>query len=321
MSASQIDATALLCRMLDRDRPEFDGQAVHSIANKDAAAQLLRERLLVFGDSLGYVTCTECWTEQARVVREISGERVTLLCPECEDVTAPRHVTYVYKAALTRFVSTLLVGLDLAPGGMKMVELDRIWRLGTTQPARGKALTWYFARQMFRPERALRMKGQLSLDKTGQSSVVLTSSDLPLPAGSPMADFDVRSLETIGRVCQSKFEFFADRLGEPGPQILAEAAPGTTLLHVKTNSTAFVDGTAYLLEPSQQKILLALMGSTDHELDKAALKTECGSQAERFSPVKEFQRNPVVYDRFIHYLTDDRRYALTISDEDRDWLH
>jgi len=320
MSQSQIDATALLCRMLDRDKLEFDGQAVHSAANKEAAAHLLRERLLVLGDSLGYVTCPECRIEQARVVRDVSREKVALLCPECEDVIGPRHLTYMYKAALSRFVSTLLVGLDLTPGGMKMVELDRIWRLGTTQPARGKALTSYFARQMFRPERALRMKEQLSLDKTGQSSMVLTSSELPLPVSSPMADFDVRSLVTIGRVGQSKFEFFADRLGEPGPQILAEAAPGTTLRYVRTNATAFVAGVAYPLEPSQQKILLALMGNRDHELDKAALKNACGSQAEKFSPPKEFQRNPIVYDRFINYLTDDRRYALTILDEDHDWL-
>ena len=323
MSQAQIDATALLCRMLERDKPEFDGHSVHSVANKEAAAQLLRERLLVLGDSLGYVTCPECRIEQARVVREMSGDKVSLLCPECADVTGPRHLTYMYKAALARFVSSLLVGLDLTPGGMKMVELDRIWRLGTTQPARGKALTWYFARQMFRPERAMRMKEQLSLDKTGQSSAVLTSSELPLPAGSPMADFDVRSLVTIGRVGQSKFEFFADRLGQAGPQVLSEAAPGTTLRHVRTESKVFVAGECYELEPQQRAMLLALIDALHHELGKEDLKFACGSEAQRFSPAKVFDRDArsqLVYRTFIAYLAVDERYQLVVPQEDVSWL-
>ena len=50
------------------------------------------------------------------------------------------------------------------------------------------------------------------------------------------------------------------------------------------------------------------------------LKTACGSQAQRFSPSKEFDRNPLVYKTFIRYLRDDERYALIIPDGDRTWL-
>ena len=67
-------------------------------------------------------------------------------------------------------------------------------------------------------------------------------------------------------------------------------------------------------------ILLALIDDLDHEMDKDALKTACGSQAQRFSPSKEFDRNPLVYKIFIRYLRDDERYALIIPDGDRTWL-
>jgi hypothetical protein len=55
-------------------------------------------------------------------------------------------------------------------------------------------------------------------------------------------------------------------------------------------------------------------------LDKEALKDACGSEAQTFSPSKEFQRNKVVYDAFIAYRADDRVYALSISEEDGNWL-
>ena len=74
------------------------------------------------------------------------------------------------------------------------------------------------------------------------------------------------------------------------------------------------------LTGNQQKILLALMHARDHELDKDALKDACGSEAQTFSPSKEFQRNKVVYDTFIAYRADDRVYALRISADDAHWL-
>jgi hypothetical protein len=67
-------------------------------------------------------------------------------------------------------------------------------------------------------------------------------------------------------------------------------------------------------------LLLALMDDFDREMDRDALRTACQSQADPFSPSKVFERNPVVYKRFIKYLSGDCVYALQIPEEDRDWL-
>ncbi len=258
------------------------------------------------------------------MVRDVSADRIALLCPECEDVDASRRLRETYKAVPARAVAAVLSGLGMNAGGMKVIEPDRIWRLGTTEPTRGKPLTWYFARQLGCPEVGVRLREQIQLERTASSCVILTSSDVPLPVGSPLAGFDVRTLRSVARIGQSRFEFFADRQAEPGMQQVDEAQPlargQTTLRYVRTLGKAFIEGTEYPLEPRQQAILLALIRDLDHELDKEALKIACGSQAQRFSPSKEFDRNLVAYKTFIRYLRDDDRYALIIPDEDRDWL-
>ena len=275
----------------------------------------------MLGKSKDWVTCPECGIELAQVIREIGVEKVALRCPECQDVTGPKFLTDTHKVSFPKFVRSLLVGLDLTLDGQYLIRDDQIWRLGTTQQGREKVKTWYFARQLHRPEVAARLREQISLDKTSTSCTVLTSSDLPLPDGSPLTGYDVRSLIMMGRVSQSKFDFFADRLGATGPQILDDAEPGTTLRFVKGDAIAFVEGSKYDLTGNQQKILLALIDSRDHELDKDVLKDACGSQAQKFSPSKEFQRsNKIVYDTFIHHRPDDRVYALIISADDAHWL-
>ncbi|MGD7410768.1 hypothetical protein ACQCRK_16110, partial [Ralstonia pseudosolanacearum] len=146
----------------------------------------------------------------------------------------------------------------------------------------------------------------------------------PLPIGSPLAGFNVRTLRSVARIGQSRFEFFADRQAESGAQQVEEARPQargqTTLRYVRTLGKAFIEGAEYPLEPRQQAMLLALISDLDHEMGKDALKAACGSQAQRFSPSKEFDRNLVVYKTFIRYLRDDERYALIIPDADREWL-
>jgi len=320
MSQSQIDATALFCQLLEKDKPEIDGQTLRSGANKEAADHILRERLLVLGKTKDWVTCPECGIELAQVLREIGVERVALRCPECQDVSGPKFLTDTHKVSFPKFVRSLLVGLELTLDSQYVIRDDQIWRLGTTQQGREKVKTWYFARLLHRPELAARLKEQISLDKTSTSCTVLTSSELPLPEGSPLTGYDVRSLITMGRVTQSKFDFFVDRIGATGPQILDGATPGTTLRYVESQSIAFVEGKKYDLSGNQQAILLALVRSRDHELDKDALKDACGSEAQVFSPIKEFQRNKVVYDAFIVYRADDRVYALRISADDAHWL-
>jgi len=320
MSQSQIDGTALMCQILERDKAELDGQTLRSGVNKDAADHILRERLLVLGKPKDWVTCPECGIELAHVVREVGVDKVALRCPDCEDVTAPKFLTATYKVSFQKFIQLLLVGLDLKFNSQYPIKDDQIWRLGTTEPGRNKFRTWYFARQLYRPEVAARLKDQISRDGTSTSCMVLTSSELPLPADSPMTGHGVCSLPMMGRVTQSKFDFLPDRIGATGPQILEDADPGTTLRYVESKSLAFVEGVEYGLTGNQQKILLALVHDRDHELDKDVLKDACGSEAQTFSPSKEFQRNKVVYDTFIAYRPDDRVYALKIPKEDGHWL-
>ena len=139
-----------------------------------------------------------------------------------------------------------------------------------------------------------------------------------------MLEFDVRPLPSVARIGQSRFEFFAERQALPGPQTISEVDPVTTamttLQYVRAHGNVLIDGVEHALEPRQQSILLALIDDLDHELDKDALKSACGSQAQRFSPSKEFDRNPLVYKTFIRYLRDDERYALIIPNGDRTWL-
>jgi hypothetical protein len=193
MSQAQVDATALFCRLLDLAKPEINGQALREGRDKVAATHLLRERVLVLGKSLDWVTCPECGIETARVVREESPDEIILHCPECNDVMASRHLRETYKVALQKFIPSLLNGLELSANGMKQIQPDLIWRLGTTEK-RGKAVTWYFARLLHRPEVASRLRDQLIAEKTVQSCVILTSSEVPLPAGSALTEFDVRPL-------------------------------------------------------------------------------------------------------------------------------
>lgn len=323
MSQTQIDATALLCRLLERDKPEINGQALVT-DHADAATHLLRERLLVLGRSLDWVTCPECGIETALVVRELSPNEIALRCPACADVEAPRRLRETHKVVLQRVIAALLNGLGFSANGLKPIDHELTWRLGTTEPSRGKALTWYFARRLTRADVAVRLREQIALERTSSSCVVLTTSELPLPPASPMLEFDVRSLPNVARIGQSRFEFFAERQGLPGPQTIGDvdplAASMTTLQYVRAHGKVFVDGVEHSLEPRQQSILLALIDNLDHELDKDALKSACGSQAQRFSPSKEFDRNPLVYKTFIRYLRDDERYALIIPDGDRTWL-
>lgn len=321
MSQTQCDATALLCRLLDSTKPEINGLTLCGGEHANAGQQLLRERMLVIGTPLEWVTCAECGIETARVVRELAHEQILLLCPECGEISAPRRLRETFKPSLPKLLTALQLGLGLSPTGAKPIEPEICWRLGTTEPTRGKPVTWYFVRHLHQPKVAQHLREQIKLDKAIQSCRITTSSELPLPDGSPMAGLNVANLATLARISQSKFEFFADRLAAPGPQALEEAMPRTSLKYVDTQAKVYIDGQPYDLEPRHRTILLALMNDLDHEMDKDALKSACGSESQRFSPSKEFDRIPVVYRTFIRYQRGDERYALIISEEDQHWLH
>lgn len=325
MSEAQIEATTLLCRLLERSDLQINGKALFEGDWAPGARPLLKAKLLALGNPLDYVTCTECWIESARVVREISDTQIRLFCPECEAVDAPKYVRDTYTPIPARLVTKLLVGLGLAATGMKAFDKDggyqeMLWRLGTTQPTRGKPVTWYFGRMLHRAEIALRLREQMAADNTIQSTIVLTSSEVPLPPGSPLTGFDVRSLFMVGQIEEHSFTFFADRFEAPGPQLLEEAKPGTTLQYVKPQGKVFINGEAIKLEPRERKLLIALIDDLDHELDNDSLRDKVGSVAENFSPSKVFDRKPHVYRTFIRFLREDGRYQLQIPPEDRSWL-
>lgn len=106
MSQAQINSTQVLCRLLELDKPQISGQALHEYS-KDGAQHLIRERMLVHGPSSQWINCPECGVELARIVRDVSVDDVLLQCPECDDVTAPKHYSHNHKVSFTKLVSNL----------------------------------------------------------------------------------------------------------------------------------------------------------------------------------------------------------------------
>lgn len=320
MSLSQINTTTVLCQLLEREKPEVNGLTLLGGEYGNAGHDLLRERLLVVGASLTHVTCPECGVELARVVRELAHEHILLYCDECGEISSPRSLQETYKVSLPKFIDRLMLGLGTPPSAKKEVATEVAWRIGVTEPVRGKPLTWYFARHLNDHKAAQRLVETIRQDQAHKSARVLTSSVLPLPEGSPLSDFDVVHLSDVARISQSKFVFFNDRMSVPVSAPVEDTHFQTTLRLVRTEGKARVDGIDYPLDPRQKDLLLALAHDFDHEMDRDALRTACRSQADPFSPSKVFERNPVVYKRFIKYQSGDGVYTLQISDEDRDWL-
>lgn len=334
MSTAQIEATALLCRLLEQADTRINGRAVFEGEWATAAQPLLAAKLLAYDSVLPSATCYECWIELARVVDDppksyaLRKDQVLQMCPECGPIVAPAYVCQMYRPALPRLITKLLVGLDFSPNGMKAIDKDatadertwQLWRLGTRTAKRGKGVTWYFGRQLHQVDVALRLREQIAADQALQSCVILTSSEVPLPKASPLTGFEVRSLITVGQIEAHSFAFFADRHPAPGVQRLEEAVPGTTLRYLRPDGVVYIDGEAIKLEPRERKLLLALIDDLDHEMDNAALRDKVGSVAEKFSPSKVFDRKPRVYRTFIRFLREDERYQLQIPPEDRSWL-
>ncbi len=320
MSLAQISATSVLCQLLEREKPEINGMTLLGGEYGNAGRDLLRERLLVVGASLSHVTCPECGVELARVVRDLTHENILLYCDECGEVSSPRSLQETYKVSLSKLIDRLMLGLGTQPSVKKEVATELAWRIGVTEPARGKPLTWYFARHLHDHRVAQRMVETIRQDQAHKSAKVLTSGALPLPEGSSLMGFDVVHLSDVARISQSKFEFFSDRVTVPVAAAVEDTQFQTTLRLVRTQGKACVDGIDYALEPRQRDLLLALIDARHHELENAQLRAACGSQANSFSPTKVFDRNPVVYKRFIKYQSGDGVYVLQIPEEDRDWL-
>lgn len=320
MSATQISTTSVLCQLLEREKPEVNGMALLNGQYGSAGKDLLRERLLVIGQSLSHVTCSECEIELARVVRDLAHEKILLYCDECGEVNSPRSLQETYKVSLPKFIDRLMLGLGTTPSAKKEINPEVAWRIGITEPTRGKPFTWYFARHLHDHKVAQRLVETIRRDQAHKSAKIITSSELPLPEGSPLMSFDVVNLSAVARISQSKFEFFSDRMAVPVAVSIDAPQFQTTLRFVRNEDKVRVDGRTYELEPRQKDILLALIENSDHEMETSALRTACNSQANQFSPSKAFERNVQVYKKFIKYQSDDRVYTLKIPEEDRDWL-
>ncbi len=324
MSQTQIEATALLCRMLESTAKEISGPLLSDPGNQDALAQLRREHLVGFGEPLNWLQCPECRDDMARVVRELPGDKVLLLCGgDCEDFESPRSVCQTTVVNAERVVGHLATGLNLNRHQIECLVPDLAWRMGLIEDRRGKPVTWYIARHLNRDTTAQKLLIHLSGHRADRSARILTSSPVPLPASSPLAQHEVVHLADLMRVSQNRFECFANRVMEPAAVYQVHDLTtdrGTTLRYVRSERNAYIDGVAYPLEAMQANILLALIDDFDHRMEGSALREACGSSARNFRPVKQFDRNKLVYETFIRYIPGDKEYELVICPGDSDWL-
>lgn len=312
-----MNATAMLCHLLEQAKPTVNGTTLLSGPFGKGGHELVRERLLVFGPTLTYVTCPDCGVDTARVVRTVSVDQILLNCDECGEVDAERALLQTYTVSLSRLIDRIVSGLALPPTSVKVIDIDLSWRLGIEEHKRGKAQTWYFARHLNDHAIAKRLLEQIRADNAAQSAKIITSSDTPLPDGSPLSGYGVVNLAAVARLSQSRFIFFDDRVEITLSQPDEESIPTTSLRYVREKAWAYVDGVKYELEGMQQKILLALMDTHAQRLEGNAIADQCGSDAFPFQPSKYFGRNNEVYKAFVKYVPGDKVYELVISEEDK----
>jgi len=318
LSGKLVNATGVLCRLLEQSKATINGAALLGGEFGEGGHELVRERLLVLGPALSYVTCPDCGIEMARVVRSVGVDQVLLYCDECGEVDADRALLQTYTVSLSRFIDRMVSSLELTPSNRKAIDNDISWRLGVQEHKRGKAQTWYFARHLNDHTVARHLLDQIRSDNAAQSAKIITSTDVPLPDGSPLVGYDIKNLAAIARMSQNVFLFFDDRAEATVAQPEEEPAPVTSLRHVRHKGWAYVDGEKYELEGMQQKILLALMDAHAHRLEGKVIADRCGSDAFPFQPAKYFGRNNEVYKAFVRYVPGDKVYELIIHPEDAD---
>jgi len=318
LSGKLVNATEVLCRLLEQSKPTINGAALLGGEFGEGGHELVRERLLVLGPALSYVTCPDCGIEMARVVRSVGVDQVLLYCDECGEVDADRALLQTYTVSLSRFIDRMVSSLELTPSNRKAIDNDISWRLGVQEHKRGKAQTWYFARHLNDHTVARHLLDQIRSDNAAQSAKIITSTDVPLPDGSPLVGYDIKNLAAIARMSQNVFLFFDDRAEVTVTQPEEETEPVTSLRHVRHKAWAYVDGVKYELEGMQQKILLALMDAHAHRLEGKVIADRCGSDAFPFQPAKYFGRNNEVYKAFARYVPGDKVYELIIHPEDAD---
>lgn len=322
MSQALLEATALLCQILERTKPQVVGSLFADAALTDALAELKRERLLTIGSPLQWISCPECGVEQARVVRTLAKNKILLLCSgDCGEFNAPELLAQVFQVSLSKVLNYLDAAIGLSGLDRKEIDPGKIWRLGLSESSRANARTWYFARTLTEHSVAKRLADQIRIDKSSKTAYIITSSPLPLPDPSPLDGLELVYLAQGARLSQSKFEMLTQRVMSASESVLPFVPPqGTTLRHVADNGCVYIDAKEYKLEPRQQKLLMALIRDFDHRMSVTDLKLACGSKAAQFSPSKVFERNPEVYENFVKYDSFDDIYVLQIPPDDQDWL-
>ncbi len=313
MSNMLISATGVLCHLLEQSKPTINATDLLGGAFGEGGPELVRERLLTLGPTLSYVTCPDCGVEISRVIRPVGVDRVLLFCDQCGEVEAENTLLQTYTVSLTRLVERLVSSLELPPSSRKTIDHDISWRLGIQEHKRRKAHTWYFARHLNDHTVARHLVDQIRIDNAAQSAKIVTSTEIPLPDGSPLAGYAVKNLAMIARMSQNLFLFFDDRADVTYAEPEEKVVPSTSLCHVRDKALAYVNGKKYELEGMQQKILLALMDAHTHRLEGNQIGSACGSEAFPFQPVKYFGRNNEVYKAFIKYVPGDKVYELDIS--------
>lgn len=322
MSQKQLEATALLCQILERSKPQVVGSLFADATLVDALGELKRERLLTIGGPLEWITCPECGVEQARVVRTLAHDKILLLCGgDCGEFSAPGLLAQTFKVSLSKVLNYLDLALGISGIDRKEIDPNKIWQLGLAESSRSNARTWFFARTLSDHAVARRLADQIRIDKSNKSVCIITSTTLPLPAPSPLEGLELVYLAHGARLSQSKFEMLANRvMSASAPVSAPRPAQGTTLRHVAVDACVYIDAKEYKLEPRQQKLLVALIHDFDHRMTVTQLKSACGSKAAQFSPSKVFERNPEVYENFVRYDSFDDIYVLLIPPDDQDWL-
>lgn len=324
MSRQLVHATGVLCRLLEQAQPTINGAALFGLGVDDGSGgsgkELVHERLLVLGPPLQHVTCPDCEIEMARVQTQSGVDRFSLYCDTCGVVDASRELLQTYSVNLARFIERLSSSLDLSSVHRKVIDIDRSWRLGVQEIKRGRPKTWYFARHLSDHRVARHLLDQIRVDQAVATAVIITSTEVPLPEGSPLAGYEVKHLAAMARLTQSRFVLYVERAGTVATQPEEDAVPGTSLRYVRDQACAYIGGVKYPLEGLHQKILLALIDAHGHRLEGRQLADRCGSQAFPFQPSKYFGRNRAVYKTFVEYRSDDKVYELIIPPEDQDWL-
>ena len=329
MSASYLQATELLCRLLELGNEPIGGMYLHESEGAEAAAILLRERLLNFSGGLSMASCYDCRVELARVVDAPPGYLITegqilQLCPDCEDVVAPAYVAQTYRPAIDQLLARVMSGLGLLMNTRQEVVLDAAWHLGNTEPRPGKMLSWYFAKRLHDLSIAEALYEQLRLAGRQSDAVILTSSPMPLLSASPLVSLQVVGLSAAGRLGKSSFIFVADRLPGGGKQVAEpeerERIHVDTLRYVASDGVVYCQGQQIKLTRQQKAILLALIEQRDHELSREALRDAANSRDEDFKPGKAFQRHKIIYQTFFEFDEDLELYRIKVSTEDTDWL-